>query len=161
MKYIVFIWTTKSGEFVDKLEFDSKDEAEVAVRSMQAHDDADGFPNIYRYEIKVDRETDWKQEAIRLRQINNKLLEACKALVEQFHAYENGWLGNGIWRTRIGLPYDLKYAEAAIGEAEEKPKHIYKPECMCIRCQGWRRVCSEIGIPAVHCLQYERFGIED
>lgn len=48
-----------------------------------------------------------------------------------------------------------------IRKAEEKPKHTYQPECMCIRCQGWRRVCSEIGIPAVHCLQYERFGIED
>lgn len=47
-----------------------------------------------------------------------ELLETLHALVEQFHAYENGWMGEGIWRTRIGLPDDLKRAEAAIKKAK-------------------------------------------
>ena len=48
------------------------------------------------------------------------LLICCKNLVEQFHAYENGWLGDGAWRTRIGLPDDLRDAEAAINAAEAR-----------------------------------------
>jgi hypothetical protein len=36
------------------------------------------------------------------------LLKSLKDLVEQFHAYENGWLGEGVWRVRIGLPMELK-----------------------------------------------------
>ncbi len=46
-----------------------------------------------------------------------ELLEALERIVEQFHAYENDWLGEGVWRTRIGLPETLKTAEAAIRKA--------------------------------------------
>jgi hypothetical protein len=40
--------------------------------------------------------------------------KALRDLVEQFHAYENGWLGENIWRYRIGLPDDLKRAESIL-----------------------------------------------
>lgn len=46
------------------------------------------------------------------------LLEACKALCEQFRVYRNGWIGDGMWRDRIGLPWDIEKAEAAIAKAE-------------------------------------------
>ena len=48
--------------------------------------------------------------------INIKLLNACKALVEQFDAYIGGWAGEP-WYTRIGLPMDLDNARQAIEEA--------------------------------------------
>lgn len=46
-----------------------------------------------------------------------KLFKALRSLLEQFHAYQNGWLGEGLWRTRIGLPDDLAEAEDAVNEA--------------------------------------------
>lgn len=39
-------------------------------------------------------------------------------LVDQFHAYENGWLGENVWRTRIGLPDALTRAEALLKETQ-------------------------------------------
>ena len=48
--------------------------------------------------------------------INKELLRSCDALVRQFDAYPS--LVGEAWRTRIGLPDDLKAARAAIVKAE-------------------------------------------
>lgn len=32
------------------------------------------------------------------------LATALRDLIEQFDAYRGGWMGDGIWRDRIGLP---------------------------------------------------------
>lgn len=50
---------------------------------------------------------------------HDALLKSCKNLVEQFRTYQNGWMGQGVWRNRIGLEQDLADTEAAIKLAEE------------------------------------------
>lgn len=47
--------------------------------------------------------------------------EALRKLVEQFHAYENGWLDGKPenWRNRIGLQMDLQKAEALLSRKGE------------------------------------------
>lgn len=47
-----------------------------------------------------------------------EILSVTKDLLEQFGAYRNGWLGNGVWRDRIGLPDDIQRANLAIMKAE-------------------------------------------
>lgn len=54
--------------------------------------------------------------------IESDLLESCKNLLEQLAAYRSGWLGDNedghtIWRDRIGLEADMKYAYNAIKKA--------------------------------------------
>lgn len=50
---------------------------------------------------------------------HDALLKSCKHLVEQFLTYQNGWMGQGVWRNRIGLEQDLADTEEAIKLAEE------------------------------------------
>lgn len=71
-------------------------------------------------DFMIEQAVSKNQELDKLREINRELLESLRALVEQFHAYENGWLGEGVWRERIGLPLDLQRAEAVILKAEER-----------------------------------------
>lgn len=47
-----------------------------------------------------------------------KLEQALRELVEQFHAYQNGWMGVGVWRTRIGLPAALEQAVKLLDKRE-------------------------------------------
>ena len=54
-----------------------------------------------------------------LREVTEDLLTALEGLVEQFHAYRNGWLGRDVWRTRVGLPGDLQRAEDTIAAAKK------------------------------------------
>lgn len=60
--FIVNVWETSKGGFVDKLSFDTRAEAERATQAMRAEDAADGFPEIYTYEI-LDIDTDNLYEA--------------------------------------------------------------------------------------------------
>lgn len=43
-----------------------------------------------------------------------EMKKALRGLFEQFEVYRAGWLGDGVWRDRIGLPDDMAAARAAL-----------------------------------------------
>lgn len=83
----------------------------------------------------------------------NKLVLSLKALVEQFHVYQNGWVGAGVWYNRIGLQDDLKNAEDALANATvgRSPKPMKGLYCS---------VCYGLSEPAARCSHCNRTGIE-
>lgn len=51
-------------------------------------------------------------------EVDNEMLEALEALVEQFGAYRRGWMGR--WQDRIMLTSDLDRAESVIRKAKSQ-----------------------------------------
>lgn len=49
---------------------------------------------------------------------HDALVAALRGLLSQFEAYRAGWLGDDIWRERVGLPNAIQQSHAALALAE-------------------------------------------